>query len=111
MYQKLAALLGALLLSASALAAVNLNSASQAELEALNGIGPAKAKAIVDYRTKNGPFKSVDDLNKVPGIGDKTMEALRKDVTVGGGMAKPATAPAAKPPAAAAGAKPAAPKP
>ena len=88
-----AGLLGALLLSSTALAAVNLNSASQAELEALNGIGPAKAKAIIDFRTKNGPFKTVEELNNVPGIGDKTMDMLRKDLSVGPG--KPAM-PAAK---------------
>lgn len=104
MKKLLAGLLGALLLSSAAMAAVNLNSASQAELEALNGIGPAKAKAIIDFRTKNGPFKTVEELNNVPGIGDKTMEMLKKDVSVGPGkpaaaMSKPAV-PDSKPPVA-----------
>ncbi|MCD4483170.1 helix-hairpin-helix domain-containing protein [Chromobacterium vaccinii] len=94
---------GLLLLCNLAWAAVNLNTATPQQLEALKGIGPAKAKAIVDYRTKNGPFKTVDDLKKVSGIGDKTLESLRKEVTVGGAT------PAAKP--AAANAKPAAAKP
>ncbi|WP_371926504.1 ComEA family DNA-binding protein [Chromobacterium sp. IIBBL 290-4] len=84
-----------MLLCNFALAAVNLNTATQQQLEALKGIGPAKAKAIVDYRTKNGPFKTVDDLKKVSGIGDKTLEKLRKDLAVSGGA--PAAAPAAKP--------------
>ena len=44
------------------LAAVNINTASSAELEALPGIGPAKAKSIVEYRQKNGAFKSVEEL-------------------------------------------------
>lgn len=69
-------------------AQVNLNMATEAELDALKGVGPVKAKAIVDYRTKNGPFKSVDDLEKVPGFGKKTVDALRADVTVGGGSTK-----------------------
>src|SRR6188768_938091 len=64
-------------------AAVNINTATQAELETLQGIGPAKAKAIVDHRRKNGPFKSADDLQNVSGIGPVTMKRLRKDVTVG----------------------------
>ena len=64
-------------------AAVNINSATQAELESLQGIGPAKAKAIVDHRKKNGPFKSADDLQNVNGIGPATMKRLRKDITVG----------------------------
>ena len=46
----------------AALAAVNLNTASVGELDAIKGIGPGKAKAIVQYRDKHGPFKSVDDL-------------------------------------------------
>jgi len=68
----------------SALAAVNINTATQAELETLQGIGPAKAKAVVDYRKKNGPFKSPDDLEKVSGIGPAIMKRVRKDITVGG---------------------------
>ncbi|MCC2682697.1 MAG: Competence protein ComEA helix-hairpin-helix region [Nitrosospira multiformis] len=48
--------------SGAAFAAVNINTATQAELESLQGIGPAKAKAILDYRKKKGSFKSVDDL-------------------------------------------------
>ncbi|KIO50039.1 ComEA family DNA-binding protein [Nitrosospira sp. NpAV] len=65
-------------------AAVNINTATQGELETLQGIGPAKAKAIVDYRKKNGLFKSPADLEKVNGIGPATMKKLRKDITVGG---------------------------
>lgn len=66
---------------------VNLNSATTVELEALKGVGPVKAKAIMDYRAKNGPFKSVDDLEKVPGFGKKTVDKLRADLTVNGGAA------------------------
>jgi competence protein ComEA len=70
--------------SINAFATVNLNTATQAELETLKNIGPAKAIAIMDYRKKNGGFKSVDDLNNVPGIGDKTMANLKAEVTVSG---------------------------
>ncbi|KAF0101577.1 MAG: competence protein ComEA [bacterium] len=55
-------LLAGLLFSLSAWAAVDINTATQSELEAVKGIGPAKAKAIVEHRQKSGPFKSVDDL-------------------------------------------------
>lgn len=64
-------------------AAVNINTATQAELEALHGIGPAKAKAIIDYRKKKGPFKTPNDLEKVKGVGPATMKRLRPEVTVG----------------------------
>ena len=53
--------------AAFSLAAVNINTASSAELEALPGIGPAKAKSIVEYRQKNGAFKSVEELKNVKG--------------------------------------------
>jgi len=59
--------------------AVNINTASVKELEALKGIGPAKAAAIVNYREENGPFESVDDLVKVPGIKDKSLDKLLAD--------------------------------
>lgn len=68
-------------------AQVNLNTASESELDTLKGVGPVKSKAIVDYRVKNGPFKSVDDLEKVPGFGKKTVDKLRNDLTVSGGSA------------------------
>ena len=55
--------------SLSALAGVNINTATQAELETLDGVGPVKAQAIIDYRKKNGGFKSIDELEKVDGIG------------------------------------------
>ena len=57
------------LFTGTAFAAVNINTASQAELEALQGIGPTKAKAIIEYREKVGLFASIDDLEKVSGIG------------------------------------------
>jgi competence protein ComEA len=63
-------------------APVNLNSATAEELQTLDGVGPATAADIIDYRTQNGGFRSVDDLDQVPGIGPKTMEALRDKVVV-----------------------------
>ena len=61
---------------------VNINTASATELEALSGIGEVLAAAIVDYRTDNGPFASVDDLESVSGIGPATLEEIRDQVTV-----------------------------
>ncbi|MDO8263568.1 MAG: helix-hairpin-helix domain-containing protein [Gallionella sp.] len=68
--------------SGMAMAAVNLNSASKAELEAVKGIGPHKAEAILEYRKRNGPFKTVDDLKKVSGFGDKSVANMRSELTV-----------------------------
>lgn len=83
--KKIAALLlGLTLLAFNALAAVNVNTATQQQLESLNGIGPAKAKAIIDYRTKNGPFKTVEELDNVPGIGQGILSKIRGDVTLTG---------------------------
>jgi competence protein ComEA len=85
---------------------VNLNSADAATLaKELDGIGPAKAQAIVEYRQKNGPFRSAEDLLKVDGIGDKVLEQNRGNIRLNGGAAAPA--PAAKAPQKAA--KPASP--
>lgn len=84
-----------LLWTGVAFAQININTASQDELDGLKGIGPTKAKAIVDYRKKNGSFKSVDDLQKVPGIGPATLKDLRADVTVSGASRSPVVVPAA----------------
>jgi competence protein ComEA len=63
-------------------ALINVNSATATELEALPGVGEVIAQAIVDYRTENGPFTSVDQLLDVSGIGDATLEDIRELVTV-----------------------------
>lgn len=61
---------------------VNLNAATQEDLETLTGIGPSKANAILEYRETVGKFKEVDDLKKVTGIGEKTFERLRDSISV-----------------------------
>jgi comEA protein len=57
---------------------VNLNTATVEQLENIKGVGPAKAKAIVEYRTAHGPFKSVDGLAEVKGLSPKVVEKLLK---------------------------------
>lgn len=66
-----------------ALAAVNINTATVAELDAVKGIGPSKAQAIVDYRSKNGAFKSLDDLKNVKGFGEKSIGKLKGELVIG----------------------------
>lgn len=61
---------------------VNLNSASKSDLETLPGIGPSKADAIIEYRETTGPYKSIEDLMSISGIGDKTFEKLKDLITV-----------------------------
>lgn len=63
--------------------AVNINTASAAEMDSLPGIGPSKAAAIIAFRIQNGPFKSCDDLDQVYGIGSKTVAGLRNKCSTG----------------------------
>ena len=79
-----------------AFAAVNLNTATVDELVALPGIGPVKAQAIIDHRTAHGPFKSIEGLKDVKGIGATRFEKLKPELTVAGPAPKPTSAAAAK---------------
>ena len=65
---------------------IDLNAATARELEILPAIGPSLAAAIVSYRDENGPFGTVDEVEDVPGIGPKTLEAIRRLVSVSSGL-------------------------
>jgi competence protein ComEA len=62
---------------------IDLNTASEAQLDTLPGVGPATASKIVSDRTENGPYRTVDDLLRVPGIGPSKFDALKDLVTTG----------------------------
>ncbi|MHB8789230.1 MAG: ComEA family DNA-binding protein [Desulfobulbaceae bacterium] len=72
-----------LVFATSVFAKININTATVTELEALPGIGPAKAEAIVKYREEKGNFKSAEDLKNVQGIGDKMYEKISSEIEVG----------------------------
>ena len=101
MIKKIAAALLACALAWPVFAAtpVNINTADAATLaHSLDGVGPAKAAAIVAYREENGPFKSADDLGHVKGIGPATLERNRSAILLTDAEgAKPAAKPAAAP--------------
>jgi competence protein ComEA len=73
---------GGVAIGSSGAGPVNINTAGEAELETLSGVGPVTAAAIIQYRTDHGPFATVDDLLDVSGIGPVTLEELRPQVTV-----------------------------
>ena len=61
---------------------ININTADAKELEKLKGIGPVLAGRIIEYRESNGAFKSIEEIKKVRGIGEKTFEKMRDEITV-----------------------------
>lgn len=61
---------------------VNINTADATQLETIPGIGPSKSAAIIDYRETNGPFKTIDDIKSISGIGEKTFEKLKEKITI-----------------------------
>lgn len=60
---------------------ININTADISDLETLSGIGPATAQNIIDYRTENGPFESIEDIMNVSGIGESTFETIKDSIT------------------------------
>ncbi|MEN0643072.1 helix-hairpin-helix domain-containing protein [Alkalicoccobacillus gibsonii] len=61
---------------------VNINTALETELETLNGVGPSKSASIIAYREEHGPFATIEDLMNVSGIGEKSFEKLKSEITV-----------------------------
>lgn len=61
---------------------VNINTADSSRLQELNGVGPVTAEKIISYREENGGFSSIEDIKNVSGIGDKTFEKFKEDITV-----------------------------
>jgi competence protein ComEA len=61
---------------------INLNKASEVELQTLTGVGPSKANAIIEYRDENGSFKEIEELMEISGIGEKTFEKFKDQITV-----------------------------
>jgi len=71
-----------MLLFSVAFGIVNVNKANSAQLQTLNGIGPSKADEIIKYRKAHGGFKSVDELVEVKGIGPKTLQKFKGQVSI-----------------------------
>ena len=69
--------------STASKARININTASASELESLPRIGPKVAQRIIDFRTKNGNFKKVEEIMKVQGIGEKVFDQIKDLITVG----------------------------
>jgi competence protein ComEA len=63
-------------------ALVNINTASLEELDTLDGVGPSTAQKIIEYRTANGGFKTIEEIKEVPGIGDAKFAAMQGSITV-----------------------------
>ena len=61
---------------------VNINTANQTELETLSGIGPSLAANIIEFRNKNGLFKSIDELKNVSGIGEAKFDKIKNNIRV-----------------------------
>jgi competence protein ComEA len=101
MFRKIAAMAGltlALALPAFAATPVNINTADAATIaHALDGIGLTKAQAIVAFRQEHGPFKNVDDLTQVKGIGQATLQRNHDAILLSGEAAKPTADEPAKP--------------
>ncbi len=74
-------------------ALININTAGSEELQTLNGIGPAYAQRIIDYRNANGPFEKIEDIKNVSGIGDVTFSNIKDFITVGSSAASENTQP------------------
>jgi len=72
-------------------APVNINTASVTDLQTLPGIGAKTAGRIVDYRTKNGPFKKIEELMNVRGVGEKNFLKLKSQISIGGARAERAS--------------------
>lgn len=96
MLRTLTLFFASLLFSLQALAALNVNTASESELTSLPGIGPAKAAAIVQVRTQNGPFSSLADLDAVTGIGPATLSNIAPLVVFSADGKPTASTPATK---------------
>ena len=76
---------------------VNINTATSEELQQVPGIGPATAQKILQMRKSYGPFKSVDDLLAIRGLGEKRLDKMRKYLTVGKANGPRTGAPSTKP--------------
>lgn len=71
------------LMALPAFAALNINTATQSELEAVKGLGPTKAKAIIIHREANGNFRNLEELDNVKGFGKASIEKLKEELSVG----------------------------
>jgi competence protein ComEA len=78
-------------------APININTANSEELQLVPGIGPVTAEKILQMRKSYGPFKSVDDLRAIRGIGPKRLEKMRKYLTVGKATSQKKAEPGASP--------------